>query len=91
MNVEDRSRTGNFHGNTAQAGVSVPIGVGALLASYAYTRSRGAADGQHRSTGTLGYDYPLSKRTDLYTAIKLDHFSSESTGVTHGGGMRTRF
>lgn len=92
MNIEDRSRTGNFHGNTAQAGVSVPIGVGALLASYAYTRLSGvAADGQRRSTGALGYRYPLSKRTDLYTAIKLDHFSGESTGVTYGTGMRTAF
>lgn len=92
LNVEDRSRTGNFHGNTGQAGVSVPIGVGALLASYAYTKSSGAAaNDQHRSTGALGYDYPLSKRTDLYTAIKLDHFSSQSTGVTYGAGMRTRF
>ena len=92
MNVENRSRTGNFRGNTGQAGVSVPIGVGALLASYAYTRSSGGAtDGQHRSTGALGYDYPLSKRTDLYTAIKLDHFDNESTGVTYGAGMRTRF
>ncbi|MBN3831893.1 porin [Burkholderia sp. Ac-20344] len=92
MNVEDRSRTGNFHGNTGQAGMSVPIGVGVLLASYAYTRSSGATtDGQHRSTGALGYDYSLSKRTDLYAAIKLDHFSNESTGVTYGAGMRTRF
>lgn len=92
MNIQNRAQGGNFHSNTGQVGVSVPIDVGALMASYAYTRSSGSpADGEHRSTGALGYDYPFSKRTDLYTAIKLDHFSRQATGVAYGAGMRTRF
>ncbi|MBW9104322.1 porin [Paraburkholderia phenoliruptrix] len=92
MDIQNRSRGGNFHGDTAQIGAAVPIDVGTLMASYAYTRSSGSlGNGEHRSTGALGYDYPLSKRTDLYTAIKLDHFSRQSTGVTYGAGIRTRF
>ncbi|PRD96927.1 porin [Burkholderia ambifaria] len=92
MNVANRAQRGNFHGDTLQAGVSVPIGVGSLLASYAYTHSSGAlADGAHRSTGALGYDYLLSKRTDLYSAIKVDHVGGLSTGITYGAGLRTRF
>ena len=92
MNVANRAQLGNFHGDTLQAGVSVPIGVGSLLASYAYTHSSGAlADGAHRSTGALGYDYLLSKRTDLYSAIKVDHVGGLSTGITADAGLRTRF
>ncbi|AJX34944.1 porin [Burkholderia oklahomensis] len=92
MNVANRAPSGNFHGDTLQAGVSVPIGVGLLLASCAYTHSSGAAaDGEHRSTGALGYDYPLSKRTDIYAAIKVDRVGGLSTGVTSGAGLRTRF
>lgn len=90
--IGNRSVGGNFHGNTGQAGVSVPVAAGAVLASYAYTRSSGSvARAQHRGTGTVGYDYPLSRRTDLYTAVKIDHFSGQSTGVTYGAGMRTKF
>lgn len=49
------------------AGVSVPAGPGLLLASYIKKRDRMAA-GNNANQWALGYTYPLSKRTNLYTS-----------------------
>ena len=45
------------------------------MASYAYSRDGGGFD-QTRQTAAIGYDYPLSKRTDIYAAYMYDHISS---------------
>ncbi|PCE25894.1 porin [Paraburkholderia acidicola] len=81
---------GNWHVNTAQGGVSVPLGTGTVMASYAYSRDKGGLDQTHQ-TWALGYDYPLSKRTDVYAAYMSDHISSQSTGDTFGVGVRAKF
>ncbi|WLE60818.1 porin [Burkholderia plantarii] len=81
---------GSWHVNTAQGGVSVPLGAGSALASYAYSRDTGGLDQTHR-TWAVGYDYPLSKRTDVYAAYLRDQLSNQSTGDTLGAGMRVRF
>jgi predicted porin len=83
-------RSGGFHVNTAQGGVTVPAGPGSVMASYAYSRNSGGLD-QVRQTWALGYDYPLSKRTDLYAAYMNDHISGQSSGDTFGAGVRARF
>ncbi|WP_414443256.1 porin [Burkholderia sp. 22PA0106] len=90
MYTKNDMQTGSWHVNTAQGGVSVPVGAGSALASYAYSRDAGGLDQTHQ-TWALGYDYPLSKRTDLYAAYMYDHLSNQSTGYTFGGGMRVRF
>lgn len=38
-----------------------------------------------------GYDYNLSKRTDVYAMYMNDHFTSESTGKSVGIGVHHRF
>jgi len=60
------------------------------MASYAYSRDGGGLD-QTRQTWALGYDYPLSKRTDLYAAYMNDRFTGQSTGDTFGAGVRAKF
>ncbi|WP_133649925.1 porin [Paraburkholderia flava] len=80
----------SWHVNTAQGGVSVPLGTGTVMASYAYSRDSGGLD-QTRQTASIGYDYPLSKRTDVYAAYMYDHISSQSTGDTFGVGIRAKF
>jgi len=90
MNITDQASTGNFHSNTGQLGVSVPVGVGHALGSYAYSKTDGAFE-DRRGTLAVGYDYPLSKRTDIYAAFKFDHVANESSGITYGGGLRTSF
>jgi predicted porin len=60
------------------------------MASYAYSRDSGGLD-QTRRTWAVGYDYPLSKRTDVYAAYMNDRLSSLSTGQTIGAGIRAKF
>lgn len=90
MYTSNEVRTGGFHVNTGQGGVTVPAGTGTVMASYAYSRNAGGLD-QTRQTWALGYDYPLSKRTDLYAAYMNDHISGQSTGDTFGAGIRAKF
>jgi len=81
---------GSFHVNTGQGGVTVPLGTGSVMASYAYSRSNGGLDQTHKSWA-VGYDYPLSKRTDVYAAYLNDKYTSMSTGDTFGVGIRAKF
>ena len=61
-----------------------------MLASYAYSKDSGGFD-QNRKTWALGYDYPLSNRTDVYAAYLYDKISGESHGDTFGVGFRAKF
>ncbi|AHE26155.1 porin [Burkholderia pseudomallei] len=90
MYTKNELNTGSWHVNTAQGGVSVPLGPGSALASYAYSRDSGGLD-QTRRTWALGYDYPLSKRTDVYAAYMNDRYSGMSGGDTFGAGIRAKF
>lgn len=87
MYIKNDVTAGSFHVNTAQGGATVPVGLGSMMASYAYSRNSGGSD-QTRRTWALGYDYPLSKRTDVYVAYMNDQITSQSTGDTFGVGMR---
>ena len=44
-----------------------------------------------RGTLGLGYDYFLSKRTDLYTVYLNDQVKGLATGTTLVAGVRHRF
>ncbi|HYD58714.1 MAG TPA: porin [Noviherbaspirillum sp.] len=52
----------------AMIGVSAPVGAGTFLASY-IRKSDQTAAGNDASQVALGYTYPLSKRTNLYTSV----------------------
>lgn len=82
---------GDLKHTNGQAGVSVPIGAGSLLASYGYVRTKNDAVGFIRHTGGVAYDYNLSKRTDVYAAYFYDKVSDSAHGDTFGVGMRHRF
>lgn len=90
QHVWDRVTTGNIGIDTGQLGFSIPVGVGRILGSDAYSKSSGAS-AVYRNTWAIGYDYPLSKRTDLYAAFLSDRASRLSSGFTLGGGIRTAF
>jgi len=70
--------------------VTVPFGPGSIMASYAYSRNGGGSN-QTRQTAAAGYDYPLSKRTDIYAAYLYDHITGQSSGNTYGVGLRAKF
>jgi predicted porin len=77
---------------TAQIGVAVPAGAGSFLLSWAQTNNEapGTADTK-RDTGALGYDYNLSKRTDLYAVAQYDKLDSANGASTFGIGIRHKF
>ncbi|SIT39971.1 Outer membrane protein porin [Paraburkholderia piptadeniae] len=90
MYTKNDQEVGSWHVNTAQGGVSVPLGTGTVMASYAYSRDAGGLDQMHQSAA-IGYDYPLSKRTDVYAAYLYDKYTSQSSGYTAGVGIRAKF
>ncbi|WP_454825975.1 porin [Paraburkholderia xenovorans] len=92
MNIRDKATMGTTTTNSEQLGLSVPVGVGSVLGDFVYSKSTGPNSGDvHRATYAIGYDYPLSKRTDVYAAFKYDHYASQSSGLTYGAGLRHNF
>ncbi|MCS6766000.1 MAG: porin [Candidatus Protistobacter heckmanni] len=65
---------------------------GSVLAAWANTRvsAPGKAD-TRRNTATFGYDYCLSKRTDLYAVYVYDKQTGQGPGNTLGAGIRHVF
>ncbi|MFM0736389.1 porin [Paraburkholderia xenovorans] len=90
QHIWDYDTTGNVGVNTGQLGFSIPVGQGHILGSDAYSKSSGHST-VYRNTWALGYDYSLSKRTDVYTAVLSDRATRRSSGYTVGGGLRTAF
>ncbi len=81
-----------------QIGASVPVGPGSVLASYGHVKTTDndstTADAK-RDSWALGYDYFLSKRTDLYAAWFDTKLKTGSTTASKsravGVGIRHRF
>lgn len=75
---------------TYSLGASAPMGAnGKLLAAYA--NSKVNTSGVKRQTLTVGYDYNLSKRTDVYAMVMSDKITNLSSGTSVGVGIRHRF
>ncbi|MES2263682.1 MAG: porin [Pseudomonadota bacterium] len=77
---------------TSQLGVSVPLGLGKFMLSWAHTgKKQSAAADLARTTFTIGYDYSLSRRTDAYIAYLHDKVTNLNTGNTYTVGLRHSF
>ncbi|CAE6737298.1 porin [Paraburkholderia aspalathi] len=79
--------------HTYELGLSIPTTLtSSVLVEWAMTR-KSAPHNQDsiRNTGSLGYDYYLSKRTDVYAVYSYDKLSSKPSGSTYGIGMRHIF
>jgi predicted porin len=72
-------------------GAAVPLGPGKLLAQYGHARAGGIAGDPANKTLTLGYDYSVSKNTDLYAVFMNDKVSGLDDGNTLAAGVRMRF
>ncbi|MDB5749273.1 MAG: porin Gram-negative type [Massilia sp.] len=75
--IEDsyRAAISDSQHDIAVAGLGVPVGPGKVLAGYGRTNTEYSRPGMvdaHRTTWTLGYDHPLSKRTDVYAIARRD-------------------
>lgn len=73
---------------TTSLGLSAPLGNGKVLAAWANTK---VDAGNTRDTVTVGYDYTLSKRTDLYAMLMNDKITTFQSGNSLGLGVRHRF
>lgn len=77
---------------TAQLGASVPIGMGnAFVSGARTTKDDSAGPDQARNTILLGYDYRLSRRTDVYVASWHDKVSGLAAGTSYTLGLRHSF
>lgn len=76
---------------TGQLGVSAPLAGGTVMASVAHTQREAPGVDASRTTAALGYDYFLSKRTDLYTVYLSDRLSGFDRQGSLVFGVRHRF
>ncbi|NRR29744.1 porin [Oxalobacteraceae bacterium] len=80
-----RTRTGHL-------GLSAPAGQGKLLFAWARSLERSNSKaGFSRDTATVGYDYNLSIRTDVYANLVYDKLSTAGSGNTGAIGIRHKF
>lgn len=91
----DEGNTGTTAANTRdrlmQFGVSVPVGGnGSVLASYGEAKTSGNLDSK-RSFTSLGYDYRLSKRTDIYGVVMFDKLKGFDRASTTAVGVKHTF
>lgn len=85
-NVANKT-TGNEY-DIAGLGASVPVGNGKVLAQWGQIKPE---TGAKRKTFSAGYDYFLSKRTDLYAVAMSDKVDGLSSGSAFSVGVRHRF
>jgi predicted porin len=72
-------------------GASVPLGPGRALAQYGSATATVAATEPRHNILSLGYDWFLSRRTDLYGVYMHDKLTGQPAGHTLAGGLRLRF
>jgi predicted porin len=70
-------------------GATVPIGAGKIMAQYGQSKRDGTSS--KRQITTVGYDYPLSKKTDVYVLGMNDRVTGLSKGNSLMAGMRLTF
>lgn len=79
--------------HTYELGLSVPITPStAILAEWARTKHSAPLDRSNvRNTGTVAYDYILSKRTQVYVIYSYDKLTDNPSGSTYGVGIQHTF
>jgi predicted porin len=90
---QSKHNVADLRDKTGTLGLSVPAGgAGKILAAVAQTRRTSDAFSElRRTTYTIGYDYNLSKRTDLYTYLMNDKVTSNDNAQSFAVGVRHRF
>ncbi|KVW89306.1 porin [Burkholderia cepacia] len=79
--------------HTYELGLSIPAMLtSTVLVEWAMTRSSAPKHQDSiRNTASVGYDYYLSKRTDVYAVYSYDKLSGKPSGSTYGVGVRHTF
>lgn len=74
-----------------QLGAAVPIGNSLIMVAYGRSQAKTALSRITDRTASLGYDYFLSKNTDIYVAALHEKSFDVSSGSTIAGGIRLRY
>ena len=79
--------------HTYELGVSVPLSPSNLiLAEWARTKHSAPLNHSNvRNTGSMAYEYILSKRTYVYAVYSYDKLTANPSGSTYGVGMQHSF
>ena len=72
-------------------GASTPLGAGKLLAQYGWAKAAANGVDMNNKTLTVGYDYALSKNTDVYAVYMHETVTSLTSANTLAAGARLRF
>ena len=74
-----------------QIGAAVPFGTSLVLVAYGRSHIKTPLSGTTNRQTSIGYDYFLSKNTDIYVAALYEKLSFVSSGNSVAGGVRMRF
>jgi predicted porin len=75
-----------------QLGAAIPVGsTGQILIAYGHSHMKSPLTATTDQITSIGYDYFLSKNTDVYVNGLHEKLSFVSTGTSIGGGIRHRF
>ncbi|HEX7933294.1 MAG TPA: porin [Paraburkholderia sp.] len=79
--------------HTYELGVSVPLNPSnVILAEWARTKHSAPLDRSNvRNTGSLAYEYILSKRSLVYAVYSYDKLTANPSGSTYGVGIQHTF
>lgn len=88
--TEDKTGTPQSS-KTWSVSADAKVGAGKVMAAFANTKWAIGATNKKRDTFSLGYDYDLSKRTDIYTVLMNDKITGYDRGNSFAVGMRHRF
>ncbi len=75
-------------------GAKIPAGGGDILLAYANTKRTGTLTANNdlkRDTLSAGYDYNLSKRTDVYAVLMSDKINTADRATSILAGIRHKF
>ena len=74
-----------------QLGGAIPLGNSLILFGYGNSHIKTSLKAVTDRTASIGYDYFLSKHTDIYVAAMVEKLSFSSSGNSLAGGVRMRF
>jgi len=88
--TEGKDKALNMDGKTTQVSALVPVGPGNVMAEAAHTRYDAGTITTYDEYA-VGYDYNLSKKTDVYATVGRTYVTALTAGQTLGLGLRVRF
>ena len=69
----------------------MPFGTSLVLVAYGRQHASAPSKATTDQTASIGYDYFLSKSTDIYVAALYEKLSFVSSGNSIAGGVRLKF